>query len=76
MYVSAKTLVESYEGYFTLPTIIYTPDKIFRGEIPLFDIDFFNPSKDKLETRAKYWNAGLGRAKVIVKEVGEMNESR
>lgn len=29
--------------------------------------------EDKLETRAKYWNAGLGRAKVIVKEVGGMN---
>ena len=29
--------------------------------------------EDKLETRAKYWNEGLGRAKVIVKEVGGMN---
>lgn len=44
---SADTLIDGIKGEFDLPTIYYTPEIIFSDKVPLFDINFFNPSEDK-----------------------------
>lgn len=37
---------KDFRGEFDIPTIVYTPFAIFSGIIPLFDINFFNPSTE------------------------------
>ena len=47
--VATKEFADEIEGEFELPLIIYSPEKIFSNEIPLFDINFINPQIDKYE---------------------------
>ena len=50
---STNKFIDDIKGEFDLPTIIYTPYTIFSGQIPLFDINFFNP----METIDEYGNS-------------------
>ncbi|MBR6504807.1 MAG: hypothetical protein IKT41_03750 [Clostridia bacterium] len=50
VYSSGKQFVKDIKGSFELPFIMYTPGLIFSNSIPLFDINFINPSESKNET--------------------------
>lgn len=47
-YKAGETWIDQMQGKYDLPMIMYTPERIFSNEIPLFDINFFTPPDDTI----------------------------
>ena len=52
--IATKEVADEIEGEFELPLIMYSPEKIFSNEIPLFDINFINPQTQRYENIITY----------------------
>lgn len=54
------------KGKLVLPVYTLSPEEIFKNEIPLFDVNFFNPNTEKYSSAFSFLSEERTRDRVSV----------